>query len=1125
MKKRLTQVLVLLTLIVAMVAMMAMPVSAVAVTGVSGVEVTVDSNGSVSESGGTVTVTVKGSIATRKTTTITVKNTSGNTATISFDYSVSNHDDSVSTMDDLAGANSGSYSVLLTAGATKTFTVCSKRFTSNTTATATLSNFKVVTAAANSNVTVTYGSLGSVKIDGTAVSSGTVIENVSRTDGVSLKAESVDGGVFLAWINNADNSVVSTNKEFTYYPVADTSLKAVFTKVSSAPMFWADGTAKLFESMDAAISYASSASKKEITLASDGTLPAGSYTIPTGVTLNIPYDAAGTVSNNKPATEEVQSTVSGVFRTLHMASGAKLIINGTMCLSGQVSSAYGYNGMPYGVVSLVNMASGSSITVENKATLYVWGYITGSGSVEVKSGGTVYECFQIADYRGGDATTQIVNKADDYGVFPFNQYYIQNVEVPMTLHAGAKENGYTAVTVMLAGVQTSDVPFIGKENAMFLIDSGYVVKDYVEGTGRMDIKIYGDISVSKIDMSIQVGIDIPFVSDGTVDIDSSKYALPISQHLTFTVESGKINVDQNIALLPGSELYIKEGATCVLASGKKIIVYDLDQWLYNNGANGYSGTTNQPYIKLHYAHGGNGTTGRLKDALVQVDGTIDASAGAVYVTEGGANIYSTGTGKIKLTPGTEKGTRQVITKSTNVDSYPEIALKPAGLRDADGSEVSAAVAGTYTYYASVGKWDTPNHPDHFYDDGVVTAPTCVAKGYTTFTCAVCGGNKVVDGEPAHGVHEPYLVPGKEATCTASGVSDGWYCPMCEQIVDGQEDIPAKGHTEVIIPAKAATCTDAGLTEGKSCPDCGEVLVTQEEIPASHTAVSDAAVAPTLTNTGLTEGSHCAVCNEVLGGREEIPALAQVNQNMTLSDELTFNLHIYIDGSIEENTTVSVKMGEEETVYNASELPEKLQIHVAAAQMADEITLQIVNGDERVMKTYSVKAYAEEILKGNHSSEIKELVQAVLNYGAAAQTYFGYNDKNLVSDQGGKNEVPASAEKEMSVTGQVDGLQFYGATLVYRERIAVRFYFVGSIEGVDFGANEVVAKDGMYYVEIADILPQNLDQQITLTVDGTLTVSYSPMNYIVRMNQKSDDNLHNLVKALYNYHLAAKNLAA
>ena len=70
---------------------------------------------------------------------------------------------------------------------------------------------------------------------------------------------------------------------------------------------------------------------------------------------------------------------------------------------------------------------------------------------------------------------------------------------------------------------------------------------------------------------------------------------------------------------------------------------------------------------------------------------------------------------------------------------------------------------------------------------------------------------------------------------------------------------------------------------------------------------------------------------------------------------------------------------------------------------------------------------------------------------------------------------------------------------------------------------------MYYIEIADILPQNLEQQITLTItdaDGNaLTVSYGPMNYIVRMNEKGSVELQNLLKALYNYHLAARNLNA
>ena len=38
------------------------------------------------------------------------------------------------------------------------------------------------------------------------------------------------------------------------------------------------------------------------------------------------------------------------------------------------------------------------------------------------------------------------------------------------------------------------------------------------------------------------------------------------------------------------------------------------------------------------------------------------------------------------------------------------------------------------------------------------------------------------------------------------------------------------HTVVIMPGKAATCSQKGLTEGKKCSECGEILASQQEIP-------------------------------------------------------------------------------------------------------------------------------------------------------------------------------------------------------------------------------------------------------------------------------------------------------
>ncbi|MBQ2446234.1 MAG: heparinase II/III family protein, partial [Oscillospiraceae bacterium] len=85
----------------------------------------------------------------------------------------------------------------------------------------------------------------------------------------------------------------------------------------------------------------------------------------------------------------------------------------------------------------------------------------------------------------------------------------------------------------------------------------------------------------------------------------------------------------------------------------------------------------------------------------------------------------------------------------------------------------------------------------------VTAPTCTAQGYTTYTCSRC----------SHSYKDNY--------------------------------VNAKGHTEVIDKAVAATCTTAGKTEGKHCSVCNTVLTAQETIPATgHTEVIDKAIPAT-----------------------------------------------------------------------------------------------------------------------------------------------------------------------------------------------------------------------------------------------------------------------------------------
>ncbi len=272
---------------------------------------------------------------------------------------------------------------------------------------------------------------------------------------------------------------------------------------------------------------------------------------------------------------------------------------------------------------------------------------------------------------------------------------------------------------------------------------------------------------------------------------------------------------------------------------------------------------------------------------------------------------------------------------------------------------------------------------------------------------------------------------------------------------------------------------------------------------------------------------------------EVPAEPDVNVemwNLVLDNGLLANFYL----TLTDDAQVKITVAGETTAYQADSLEKSAEgyyivpVYLAAAQMTDAIELQIIiDGNVVETKSYTVRQYADIVLTDTTLSAYHSLVKEMLNYGAAAQTYFGYNTANLANAgiaATATNEIPEVTD-DVIVNGNVSGIKYAGATLVYRDKIAVRLYFSGDINGITFTANRKtyspIAKDGMFYVEINDILPQNLDQQITMIVadasGNTLTVTYGPMNYIVRMNAKGSESLQELLKALYNYHLAAKEL--
>ena len=443
-----------------------------------------------------------------------------------------------------------------------------------------------------------------------------------------------------------------------------------------------------YANLNDALSAAEKGKDKTVVITADTTL-SGSYTIPAGVTLLVPFDAEGTLYTTKPGAVETLANQT-VYRTLTLNSGASITVNGAISVGGKLfTSSNRHVCKPTGAYGQIKMNSGSQITVENGGNLYAWGYVTGSGNVRITSGATVYECFQVTDWRGGSATVKFVTPADVKKVFPFSQYYVQNIEAPLTIEYGGAEKAYIA-----AYGENIAIGFVGAGGMFELAEGATFTKTYDPATDRISFDISGNASLKGIKMEVMFAT-----------IDSANYVLPINNNININIHSGVTTIAQDAALLPGVQVTIDQGAELNIQSKANLYVYDADKW-----SKDYVWGSQNGISPVAYSPSGKGSRA-ISDASINVNGVLNVE-GSVYTTDGGANIYSSdSTGKFVQTavPGTEKNTYQCTqsgsgflgTQVTPVG----IPITPAKLHNADGTYTGTAgsKAGDTYVYAN-GKW-------------------------------------------------------------------------------------------------------------------------------------------------------------------------------------------------------------------------------------------------------------------------------------------------------------------------------------------------------------------------------------------------------------------------------------
>ena len=454
---------------------------------------------------------------------------------------------------------------------------------------------------------------------------------------VTLTATTLSGGQFYGWLNTADNTILSLDASYSFTALENMTIVGVF---GAAGSFVARIGGTYYTALDAAVAAAQNGDT--VVLTGDATVSAD-LTIPTGVTLLIPYAADKTSVNgadsDRPwantasaASASPQITAPGTnvsytltvadYASITVANGAKLIVGGVFGgghpVGGQVCGAHG------------EIVLGDYAGINVNGILSASGYITGeTGYLTVGAAGKVYENFVVLDYHGGTYTMNAFTK----GQSPFDAFTMMNLRAGygVAFAPGAELYGYCALSAAGTFFSTT-AQVLGGSEALIQLTSGTVTMDYV--SSRSISTAYGDIGTLRITVDGDAAIG-SLIMDlaGFITVNTASFECPLSYNFQIQQYSGTLTLNSKIKLMPGAELKSNEtgGGTIRLATGASLTVYPGYE-----GQNSFS--TYPTAAQLEAA--GIPTEARLEigpasTLIVEDDAAI---AGTVYTTGAGAKV-------------------------------------------------------------------------------------------------------------------------------------------------------------------------------------------------------------------------------------------------------------------------------------------------------------------------------------------------------------------------------------------------------------------------------------------------------------------------------------------------------
>ncbi len=284
---------------------------------------------------------------------------------------------------------------------------------------------------------------------------------------------------------------------------------------------------------------------------------------------------------------------------------------------------------------------------------------------------------------------------------------------------------------------------------------------------------------------------------------------------------------------------------------------------------------------------------------------------------------------------------------------------------------------------------------------------------------------------------------------------------------------------------------------------------------------------------------CDTCRWDFPTEPDVELFTLAGCNMTLGNELVVNFMMAPENYAEGQYAVLTHNGVEHTLplyeligYYA------VSYGIAAKQMADPLTVVIFDADGNAVShpfTSSVRDYAARALTSSTADDVRIMVVDMLNYGAAAQSFFGYNAEDLANNALTEEQAALASPTPISEDKSHKGENCYGSTLTLGERILLNMFFKNMPDDTEgmyaeisftdhFGrAQSIIVDDAEFvkegtpytYIIVDDIVLADARQMVTMTVynaDGSEfgSCTDSMESYIARANASEEAALYDTI---------------